>query len=417
MKNRVIIVGGGFAGVRLANTLDPEEFEVILVDKNNYHQFQPLLYQVASSGLEASSICFSYRKLFNTKQHVTFRMAEVLSVDTKRSTLMTSIGEMAYDYLVLAYGTTTNFFGNDSIKEASLTLKTVEEAMFVRNRLLLNIEKAAVTQDPAERRRLMNIVVVGGGATGVEVAGVFAEMKKFVMHKDYADIKEELNIYLLEGASRLLAAMSEKASDEALKFLKKMGVHVRLNTIAVNYSNGAIVLGDGTELPTSNLIWVSGVVVPQLSGLPSEIYGRGGRIQVNEYGKVKGHENIFAIGDVAISCNSPEYPNGHPQVAQVAIQQAVALANNLLKIKYDKPTTPFLYKNLGSLATIGRNKAVADIWHMHSSGFLAWQIWLLVHLRSILGVKNKIFVLLDWIWNYFSYQHAVRLLIFRGKRE
>lgn len=416
-KKRVVIVGGGFGGLKLANRLKDSNFQIVLIDKNNYHQFPPLLYQVASSGLESSSISFPFRKIFQHRKDFYFRLAEVTAVIQEKNIIQTSIGDLRYDYLILASGTTTNFFGNKEIESQALPMKTIEEALVLRNALLTNFEKATICTDPKEKQALMNIVIVGGGATGVEISGVLAEMKRFVLPKDYPDLdKSEMNIYLIEGSPRLLAALSPEASDHAEKFLKEMGVTVMLNKKVEDYKEGKVILSDGETIETQTLVWVSGVTATQFKEIAKEHIGRGGRILVDEYNRMQGTENIFAIGDVCLQTEA-EYPNGHPQVAQVAIQQGNLLADNLKRKEAGAPLQPFRYHNLGTLATVGRNKAVADLKKVKLHGFIAWLVWMGVHLRSILGVKNKIMVLIEWVWSYFTYDQSIRLILFIPQKK
>ena len=385
-KKRVVIIGGGFGGLKLAEKLKKSKFQVVLIDKNNYHQFPPLLYQVASSGLEYNEISFPYRKIFQKRKNFYFRLAEVYGVNPKGHTIQTSIGELEYDYLVIAAGTITNFFGNKTIEEQSLPMKTVEEALALRDTLLINLEKATTCTDPDEKQALLNIVVVGGGATGVE------------------------------GSSKLLGAMSPEASSNAKRFLEDMGVNIILQKRVVDYKDGNVFLDDGQTIPTRTLLWVSGVKAVHFDHIEGELLTRGERIIVNECNQVKGLSNIFAIGDVCWMAE-PDYPNGHPQVAQVAIQQGELLAENLQRIEALKKPRPFHYKNLGTLATVGRNKAVADLNKVKLHGFTAWLVWMLVHLRSILGIKNKLIVLIDWIWNYFTYDRSMRFILFIQKHK
>lgn len=416
-KKRVVIVGGGFGGLKLVNKLKNSDFQVVLIDKNNYHQFQPLLYQVASSGLEPSSISFPFRKLFQKRKNFYFRMAEVTSIVYEENKIITSIGVLHYDYLVLAAGTTTNYFGNEHIMERSLPMKSIEEALGMRNVLLSNCERAITTNNLLERQALLNVVVVGGGATGVEVSGVLSEMKHFVLPKDYPDLKEEdMNIFLIEGSPRLLGGMSSEASAGAEKFLRKMGVQIMLNTKVIDYENDRVILEGGESILTKTVVWVSGVKAVTFQNLSDDFLTRGARIKVNEFNQVKGIGNVFAIGDVCYMTES-EYPNGHPQVAQVAIQQGKLLAENLRKIENNHLPKAFHYKNLGSLATIGRNKAVADFRSVKLQGFLAWVVWMTVHLRSILGVRNKLVVLINWVWNYLTYDQSIRLIISARRKK
>lgn len=410
-KKRVVIIGGGFGGLKLADRLKGSNFQVILIDKNNFHQFPPLLYQVASSGLEPASILFPFRKIFQKQKDFHFRMAEVKAIIAERNLIDTSIGELTYDYLVIASGTVTNFFGNKSIEEQALPMKTIQEAINLRNTLLTNFEKATIAIDPEEKQALMNVVVVGGGATGVEVSGVLAEMKKFILPKDYPDLKKgEMNIFLVEGSPKLLGAMSEEASEHAEKFLKEMGVTILLNKRVTDYREGKVILDDESTIPAKTLVWVSGVTATHFEHIDKELLNHGGRITVNQFNQVKGMKNVFAIGDVCLQMET-DYPKGHPQVAQVAIQQGKLLAENLKRLESGKAMKAFHYKNLGTLATVGRNKAVADLKRLKLQGFIAWLVWMLVHLRSILGVKNKLMVLIDWIWSYFTYDQSIRLIL------
>ncbi|CAK7068657.1 MAG: NADH dehydrogenase [Parabacteroides sp.] len=416
-KKRVVIVGGGFGGLKLANRLKNRNFQVVLIDKNNYHQFPPLLYQVASSGLESGSISFPFRKIFQKRKDVYFRLAEVKAVVKEQNIIQTSIGDLKYDYLVLATGTTTNFFGNENIQKHALPMKTIEEALVLRNAILCNLEKATVTTDPAKRQALMNIVIVGGGATGVEISGVLSEMKRFVLPKDYPDLKQSsMNIYLIEGSPRLLSVMSEEASEHAEKFLEEMGVTIMLNKKVTDYQEGKVLLDDGSAIESQTLIWVSGVTATHFEQIGKEMTGRGRRILVNEFNQLPESQNIFAIGDVCLQ-TEPDFPNGHPQVAQVAIQQGNLLADNLINIENGQPLKPFHYKDLGTLATVGRNKAVADIKNIKFQGFFAWLIWLFIHLRSILGIKNKLVILIEWIWSYFTYDQSIRLILHIPKKK
>lgn len=416
-KKRVVIIGGGFGGLKLANRLKGSHFQVVLIDKNNYHQFPPLLYQVASSGLESSSISFPFRKIFQKRDDFYFRLAEVEAVIREKNLIRTTIGELRYDYLVIASGTVTNFFGNEVIQQKALPMKTIEEALILRNTLLTHFEKATVCTDPVEKQALMNIVIVGGGATGVEVSGVLAEMKHFVLPKDYPDLKQsEMNIYLVEGSPKLLSAMSEEASENARRFLEKMGVTVMLQKKVVDYKDDKAILDDGSFITTKTVVWVSGVTATRFEQISNDELGRGGRILVDEYNRLAGSPNVFAIGDVCLQTEK-DYPNGHPQVAQVAIQQGKLLAANLKRIENGQPLKTFHYKDLGTLATVGRNKAVADLHKVKLHGFIAWLVWMGVHLRSILGVKNKIMVLIEWIWSYFTYDQSIRLILFIPKKQ
>lgn len=413
-KKRVVIVGCGFGGLKLANELSDSDFQVVIIDKNNYHQFLPLIYQVASSGLEPSSISFPFRKIFNPRKNCFFRMAEVSAVFPEKNMIQTSIGKLEYDYLILAAGAKTNFFGNDSIREAAMPMKNLSEAMGLRNALLSNFERSITCSTEQEQRELLNIVIVGGGATGVEIAGAIAEMKRNILPKDYPEMDiQNVHIYLIEGGNRLLSGMSSASSEKAKLFLQNMGVKVTLDKRVCKYEQHSVVFEDGTSIPTRTLIWVGGVCAVPIENLPKEVIGKGGRIKVDQYNKVEGFENIFCIGDQCIMNADKGYPDGHPQLAQVAIQQGRLLARNLQAICSGKGTMrPFRYKNLGSMATVGRNKAVAEFQTVKTQGWFAWILWLVVHLRSILGIRNKLNVLLNWVWSYFTYDQSLRLIVY-----
>ena len=417
---RVVIVGGGFGGLKLANALRNSGMQVVLVDKNNYHQFPPLIYQVASSGLEPSSISFPFRKIFRKRKNFYFRMAEARSIFPEKKILQTSIGKVEYDYLVFAAGTTTNFFGNKHLEDEAMPMKTLSEAMGLRNALLSNLERSITCATEQERNELQNIVIVGGGATGVEIAGVLSEMKKYVLPADYPDMdSSHLNIFLIEAGGRLLSGMSPKSSEAAEQFLRNMGVNVCLHKKVIDYRDHKVILEDGMEIPTRTFIWVSGVKASPIDNLPSECIGRGGRLKVDAYNRVEGMEDVFAIGDQCIMTADKDYPNGHPQLAQVAIQQGKLLAENLKRMEKKKKKTlkPFHYRNLGSMATVGRNRAVAEFKKVKTQGWIAWILWLVVHLRSILGVRNRISVMLNWMYNYFTYDQSLRIIVYARKAK
>lgn len=417
-KKRVVIVGGGFGGLKLANKLKKSNFQVVLIDKNNYHQFPPLIYQVASAGMEPTSISFPFRKIFQHRKNFYFRMAEVRAIFPERNIIQTSIGKIEYDYLILAAGTTTNFYGNRHIEEEAIPMKNVSEAMGLRNALLANFERALTCATKQEQQELLNVVVVGGGATGVEVSGVLSEMKKFVLPNDYPDMSSNLmHIYLIEAGPRLLAGMSEKSSAHAEQFLREMGVNILLNKKVVDYRDHKVVLEDGSAIATRTFIWVSGITGVPIRNMDSSLIGRGGRIKVNEYNQVIGLNNVFAIGDQCIQLTDKKYPNGHPQLAQVAIQQGELLAKNLVRYEKGMKMKPFHYRNLGSMATVGRNRAVAEFNKVKMQGWFAWIMWLVVHLRSILGVRNKVIVLLNWIWNYLTYDQSMRMIVYARKAK
>lgn len=418
-KKRVVIVGGGLGGLRLAEDLYGSGMQVVLIDKNNFHQFPPLIYQIASAGIDPSSISFPFRQIFRKRKDFYFRMAEARMVDTEKKILQTSIGKIDYDYLVLAAGATTNFFGNKNIEEWAIPMKTVPEAMGLRNALLSNFERALTCATEEERQELLNVVIVGGGATGVEIAGALAEMRRYVIPYDYPDMDSSLmHIYLIEAGDRLLAGLSQESSQKAYEFLKSMGVDIQFGKMVTDYRDHKVVMKDGTEIPTRTFLWVSGIRANAMPGIDESHLGRGFRFKVDELNRIQGIEDVFVIGDQCLQTSDAAYPNGHPQVAQVAIQQAKNLAKNLkliVKGADSSELTAFHYKNLGSMATIGRNKAVVEIGKFRSQGFFAWVLWLVVHLRSILGVKNKVMVLLNWLWKYVSYNDSIRMITYATK--
>ncbi|MDX1477083.1 MAG: NAD(P)/FAD-dependent oxidoreductase [Saprospiraceae bacterium] len=408
---RIVVIGAGFGGMTLVRKLSRSPYQVVLIDRNNYHQFQPLFYQVAMSGLEPSSISFPLRKMFHKRKNVFIRMADVESVDLDARKIHTNLGYVNYDLLVFAMGVRTNFFGNQRIAQHALTLKSVAEALYLRNAVLSDLESALTIRDFDERQTRMDIVIVGGGPTGVELAGALAEMKKFIIPAEYAELDpDEIDIYLIQGADRLLQGMSEAASLKARAFLEGLGVTVRTGIYVQDSDGRSVSLSDGSTIPCRKVIWAAGVTGHQIQGIPEECYGQGHRLLVDSFHRLKGYEHVFVIGDQALMCTE-EWPEGHPQVAQPAIQQARNLAANLKRLRRGQTLRPFKYKDLGTLATIGRNKAVADLPGFRFQGFFAWVLWLVVHLKSILGVKNKLFVLLNWIWGYVTYDQSLRIII------
>lgn len=418
-KKRVVIVGGGFGGLKLADGLNRSGFQVVLVDSNNYHQFPPLIYQIASAGIEPGSIAFPFRKIFQKRKDFFFRMAQVRSIYPEHKVIQTSIGKVGYDYLVLAAGTTTNFFGNRRVEEEAMPMKNISEAMGLRNALLDNFERALTCAGEQERQELLNVVIVGGGATGVEIAGALSEMKNFVLPKDYPDLPSSLmHIYLIEAGPRLLASMSESSSAHVERYLRNMGVNVLLNKTVMNYKDHQVVLKDGSTISTRTFIWVSGVAAQPVGNLGDECLGRGRRIRVDACNRVIGMDDVFCIGDQCIMEDGDAgWKGGHPQLAQVAIQQGRLLAENLRRQAKGKDMKPFRYRNLGTMATVGRNRAVAEFSRVKVAGFVAWLLWMAVHLRSILGVRNKIVVLFNWMWNYFSYSQSLRMIVYAKKAK
>lgn len=410
-KQRVIIIGGGFAGLQLAKKIDSTYFQTVLIDKVNYYQFQPLMYQVAAAGLEPSSISYPHRKTFQKKDDFHFRTCLAQHVNPEEKILKTSIGSLTYDYLIIATGCDTNYFGNDKLKESTYALKSISESLLARNRILLSFEEALNARTEEELKELLTFVVVGGGATGVELAGALADMKKSILPKDYPELNfKNMEIRLIDGSSRLLAAMSEEASAKAAKALKKRGVIVQQNLFVKDYQYPYVELSNGEKLRSCNVFWVGGVKPNSLVGLNEDAYNRG-RIVVDEYNQVIGHNGIYSIGDTCLM-TTDEAPKGHPQVAQVALQMAKNLAKNINnEAKGKNSKTRFVYKDKGSLATIGRNAAVADLGKLHFGGLFAWWLWLVVHILSIVGMRNKVSVFLDWLWSYITYDVSLRLLI------
>jgi len=410
-QKRVVIVGAGFAGLTLARKLDGHYFQVVLLDRNNYHQFQPLLYQVATAGLEPSSISFPLRKVFQRKKHIVIRMTEVQSVDPIQRKLQTGLGELQYDYLVLAQGATTNYFNLTQLQQHAYSMKSVSEALLLRNTLLQHYEQALNITNPQERAALLNVVIVGGGPTGVELAGAIGEMKKKILPKDYAELNfKQMHIYLLEAAPRLLNGMSDSSGAIVKAYLEQLGVEVQTNTSVKDYDGERVELSSGSWIFSKNLIWAAGVKGVVIPGVPSGSITSGNRILVNAYNEVQNSPQVYAIGDIAaMQCS--EWPKGHPQVAQVAIQQAALLAKNLRNIVTRNTLQPFQYKDKGSMATVGRNLATAEIGRMRLKGFIAWVVWMLIHLISIIGIKNRLLILVNWVWQYLTYDQSLRLII------
>ncbi|HYF29952.1 MAG TPA: NAD(P)/FAD-dependent oxidoreductase [Chitinophagaceae bacterium] len=410
---KVIIVGGGFAGLKMARQLNNKRpFEVILIDKFNYHQFQPLFYQVATAGLDASNISFPLRKAFHNSKNVRIRIGELQRIDTAANKIITDLGEMEYDVLVLATGADTNFFGNKNLVENAFPMKSTVEALQLRHGLIQNFEDALKTTDHEQAERLLTVVVVGGGPTGVELSGAIAELKRYVLPKDYPELDfSKMKIYLLEGTGKTLGTMSEKSSAQSQKYLERLGVTVMLNTMVKDYDGLKVTLQDGKTINASMVIWAAGIRGNVPAGIDPALVAKGNRIKVDRFNKAQGFHNVYALGDLAYM-ETQKYPHGHPQVASVAIQQAALLAKNLRKQLQNEAQKEFEYYDKGSMATVGRNLAVVDIPRprLHFGGFFAWLIWMSLHLVLILGVKNRLFVFLNWIYNYFTYDQSLRLL-------
>jgi NADH dehydrogenase len=408
---RIVIVGGGFAGLNLAKALSSIKAQIVLFDKNNHHTFQPLLYQVATSGLESNAIVYPLRKTFWGQHNIYFRMGEVIEIQPEHNTLFTSIGSLHYDYLVVATGANTNYFGNEQIPKFAYQLKSIEDAIELRNLIIRNLEQALLTDNQEVLNSLIDYVIVGGGPTGVEMAGALAELKMHVFPHDYKEIDfKEMDIHLINSSPRLLQAMSEQASTKAKEFLEKMGVRVSLNQRVLDYDGELVTLNNGEKIRTKLLIWAAGVEGAPIEGVNDNCYLSGKRLKVNEFNQVEGYENIFAIGDVACMM-SEEYPKGHPMMAQPAIQQGKHLAKNLRNLLTNKPLKAFKYFDKGSMATIGRNKAVADLKSMKLQGFFAWIIWIFVHLMFLIGFRNRVMVFFNWSISYFNYDKSNRLII------
>lgn len=410
-QKRIVIIGAGFAGLRLARKLYKHDFQIVLIDRNNYHQFQPLFYQVATSGLEPSSISFPLRKAFQKVKNVFIRITEVNNIISENKIIETGLGSILYDYLILATGATTNFFGMAGFENNGIPMKSVSEALYLRNTLLENFEKAVTLHDASEVRKLLNVVVVGGGPTGVEVCGALAEMKKFVLPKDYPELDfSHMSITLVEANSHLLHGMSKESGQKAFNYLQELNVEVKLEHKVLNYNGEEVELEDKENFKTKTLIWAAGVKGQMPKGINPDFLVRGNRLIVNEFSQVSVEANIFAIGDIAYM-ETKAYPKGHPQVAQVALQQATNLAKNLLNIQNNTELTPFKYRDKGSMATIGRNRAVVDLPHFRFGGFPAWIVWMFVHLMSIVGVKNRLVIFVNWLWNYMTYDQSLRLIL------
>jgi NADH:ubiquinone reductase (H+-translocating) len=414
MAIKVVIVGAGFAGLRLARKLNNKPgFEVLLIDKFNYHQFQPLFYQVATAGLDPSNISFPLRKAFHGSKNVRIRVEELKEIVPAEKLIRTESENISYDILVLALGADTNFFGNQNMAANAFPMKSTVEALQLRHRLIQNFEDALLAKDPDEIQKLMNIVIVGGGPTGVEVAGALAEMKRHVLPKDYPELDfKQMKIYLLEGGERTLATMSEKSSEDSCRYLNKLGVTIRKKTVVKDYDGENVVLSDGSNIPSRTVIWAAGIRgnVPQ--GIDTSLVVRGNRIKVNRYNQVEGLENVYVLGDLAYM-ETPLWPKGHPQVASVAIAQATLLAENLVRIERKSNNFyEYEYHDKGSMATVGRNLAVVDIPKpkLHLNGVFAWLIWMSLHLFLILGVKNRVVVFINWIVNYFTFDPNLRLI-------
>ena len=415
---RIVIIGGGFAGIALSKKLRNKNVQVVLIDKHNYHTFQPLLYQVATGGLEAGSIAYPIRKVIQEYKDFYFRLTSVKEIDTKHQKIITEIGDLHYDYLVIASGSKTNYFGNKEIELNSMSMKTIPQSLNIRSLILENFEQAVLTKNQADRNTLINFVLVGAGPTGVELAGALAEMKKAILQKDYPDLDiDKMQINLIQSGDRILNTMSEKSSAAAEKFLLNLGVKIWKNVRVTNYDGRTITTNTDLTFDSATVIWTAGVQGVKIIGLdPNSIVEKVDRIRVNKYNQVVGYDNIFAIGDICLM-ETEKYPQGHPMMAQPAMQQGKLLGENLIKLIQKKTMTPFEYKDKGSMATIGRNLAVVDLPHYHFSGIFAWFVWMFVHLFSLIGFKNKGVVFLNWVYNYIKFDREGRLIIRPFKKK
>jgi len=415
---KVVIAGGGFGGLNLAKKLVcKKDLQVTLVDKNNYHFFPPLVYQVSTAFIEPSNISYPFRRMFQGKTNFRYYMGSLTNINTKDNILETDTGNIEYDILVLALGTETNYFGMENVKRQTLPMKTIEDALNFRNHILLNIEKITHLNDGPEREKLQNVVIAGGGPTGVEISGMLAEMRKNILMKDYPEIKNRKgNIYLIDASSSLLGPMSPKSQKEAYRVLDKLGVKIILNTAVKDYVNQQVILANGETIPSATVVWASGVIAKEAPGLPKESIGRGRRVIVDEFNRVTGFSNIFAIGDMCYQTSDKNYPNGHPQLAQVAIQQGKLLGDNLVRLKNGAEMKPFSYFNKGSMAIIAKYKAVVDLPKGFFKGFLAWLVWLFIHLIPIAGFRNKLKLAFNWLWSFITNDPTLRLII-RPRKE
>lgn len=418
-KPRIIVIGGGFGGLEVIKGLRGLKAQVVLFDKYNHHTFQPLLYQVATSGLETNSIVAPFRKLFGTQQDFYFRLGEVKRIRPEENYIETSIGGVKYDYLVIATGAVTNFYGMEEVAKNSSSMKNIVDATKLRNKIIRQLEYALLTEDTEVMNSLMDFVIVGGGPTGVELAGALTELKKNVFPKDYKELDmRQMDIHLVEASPRLLNGMSTQAGEKAHQFLNEMGVKVHLNAAVKSYDGYEVVLSTGERLISRSLIWAAGVKGNPVDGIGTEAISRGNRILVDEYNRVKGHENIFAIGDVALMEGDEKFPKGHPMMAPPAQQQGKLVAKNIASLIHKKPLKPFSYFDKGAMATVGRHKAVVDMrGGIRFQGFFAWYVWMFVHLMSIVGFRNKVFTFFSWMWNYFSYDRSNRLIIGRNEEK
>ena len=410
---KIVIVGGGFAGINFVKNLwnDPH-YQITLVDKNNYNFFPPLLYQVATAFIEPANISYPFRRMFEGKKNIQFHYGRFLKVNTDANNIETDTGVLDYDYLIFSVGTETNYFGMENVRQHSLPMKSIDAAINLRNHLLMNLEEAVLADTTAEKQKYLNIVIAGGGPSGVEIAGMLAEMKNTIARKEYPELSGvHATIYLVDASPHLLGPMSKTAQDAAFKELRKLGVHIKLNTAVKDYKDDVVQMADGETVATKTLIWTSGVTGREIIGLSADVVGRGRRIMVDEFNKVKNTQNIYAIGDTCLQTTDKNYPNGHPQLAQVAIQQGTLLAKNFKRMAAGKSLTPFSYVNKGSMAIISKYEAVADLPKVSFAGFFAWLIWLFVHIIPLVGFRNKVEIAFSWFWSFITNNPTLRLII------
>lgn len=416
---KVVVVGGGFAGINFVKTMaNDQRFQVTLVDINNYHHFPPLLYQVATAFIEPSSISYPFRRMFQKKHNTRFHMGELVRVNPSAQTLETTTGMLEFDYLVICVGTESNFFGIENVRKHSLPMKNINDALRLRNQMLLHMEKAVRTNDPEELPKMLNIVIAGGGPTGVEIAGMLAEMGRNIIRKEYPEMKNRrTHIHLIDAAPVLLGPMSKKAQSEATKVLTDLGVKIKLNVAVKDYVDGCVLLANGESIPTNVLIWTSGVTGREVKGLPAEVVGRGRRIMVDEFNRVQGFDNIFALGDICLQTTDPDFPKGHPQLAQVAIQQGKLLGHNLKRMANGESFKGFRYDDKGSMAIISKYNAVADLKRSSITGFIAWLIWLFIHIIPLIGFRTKVELAFSWLFSFISNDPTLRLIIRPDKED
>ena len=412
-QKKVLVVGGGFAGINLVKKLALDtRFQVTLVDTNNYHFFPPLLYQVGTAFIESSNITYPFRRMFQKKDNLRFFMGTFLSVDPQNRRIETDHGSLSYDYLVFALGTETNYFGMDNVRQHAFPMKTIDDAINLRNHILLTLEKAVREEDPEKRAALLNIVIAGGGPTGVEIAGMLAEMAHNIARKEYPEIAGVRgNIHLIDAAPTLLGPMRKTAQDEAFKVLNKLGVQIKLNVAVKDYQNGQVLLGDGSAIASNMFIWTSGVIGRQIPGIPESQIARGRRVKVDAFNAVTDMDHIYAIGDICLQTSDPDFPQGHPQLAQVAMQQGQCLAENLQRKESGKSLRPFRYNNKGSMAIISKYKAVADLPKVSFKGFFAWLVWLFIHVIPLAGFRNKVSLAFSWFWSFITNDPTLRLIV------